>query len=728
MITFCREISTFYLETQNTSYIIRILDNDIVIHSYYGSKITREDISVCDPFGFINFSTVVPDLDPKISPESLRLEYPTFGRGDFRTPAVSVLGIDGTFVNDLRYRSYRILSGKPHMSDMPQMDVNTDELQTLELILEDCISGFEVVLYYTPLDYADVIARRAVIRNQSDETIILRNACSASLDICNIADYDCITLQGSWARERYVERYPLHHGCNTIESRRCASSHELNPFAALAEKSTTEFHGRVYGISLIYSGDFKMTAEVDQCDQTRLQIGLNPETFSWKLKQGESFETPEALLTYSDNGLNGMSGNFHRACRSHLGKCADRKLHHPVILNSWEAMYFDFNEEKMLQFIRDCCGLGIDTVVMDDGWFGHRDKDDSSLGDWFIYDRKLPGGLTKIIDACHENNMNFGIWFEPEMISEDSVLYREHPDYCVHTPDRKPIEGRKQLILDMSRTEVVDCIYEQMAKILGTYNISYVKWDMNRHMTDNGSAWLSGIRQGEFGHRYILGVYNLIARLEKNFPSVFFEGCSGGGGRFDFGILYYMPQIWTSDDSDAMERLKIQYGTSFVYPPFAMVAHISECPNHQTGRTTPFATRGAVAKSCSFGYEFDVGKLSEEEKNAIQAQINNHHQMEDLVNDGSFYRLRSPFESEFCAWQVVSAAQSCAYVMFAFRCVNPQPKVQYLRLQGLREDAKYYIPQLDAVLSGKTLMHMGIPVQQPKEDYAVCQFDLIEKK
>ncbi len=727
MITFSLETRTFYLETKNTSYVIRILDNGTIAHSFYGSRIPQEDISYYNIFREMSFSPQISVGENQFSPESLLLEYPTFGRGDFRLPAVVVQGTDGTNVNELQYVSHKILNGKPAMSNMPQLDVNVENVQTLELVLRDAIAGYEAVLYYTTFDTSDVISRRTVIRNIVDSPILLKSVCSASFDIEN-SDFDMITLHGSWARERHVERYPLHHGTNSIDSRRGASSHQLNPFAAIVGKDTTEFFGTAFGISLIYSGDFRLSVEVDHSDTTRVQIGLNPETFSWVLNPGESFDTPEALLTYSEVGLNGMSQNFHHVCRNHLGKCADPNLRHPVVINSWEAMYFDFDETKMVKFIKDCTDLGIDTVVMDDGWFGHRDDDHSSLGDWFIYDKKLPNGLKEIIDTCHNNGMNFGIWFEPEMISQDSKLFELHPDWCIHIPSRKAIESRNQLILDMTRPEVVDCIFEQMCRILSTYDISYVKWDMNRHMTDNGSLALPCNRQGEMGHRYILGVYKLIQRLEEKYPNVFFEGCSGGGGRFDFGMLYYMPQIWTSDDSDAVERLKIQYGTSFAYPPSAMVAHVSACPNHQTGRTVPLDTRGNVAQTCSFGYEFDVGKLSYEEKEAIKAQISKHRQLEDMVNHGTFYRLRSPFETDCCAWQLVSDNQMQSYVMFAWRTSSPHPKVQYLKLQGLDPQKYYTIPQLGITRIGATLMRVGLAIPMPTTvDYPSVVFDLLSE-
>ena len=727
MITYTETLGAFYLDTRNTSYVIRILEDGTVAHSYYGARIPHEDLSYYNLFRSIAFSASTRIGQKDLSPETLMLEYPTFGRGDYRSPALVVSDCADNRVNELTYVSHRILNGKPRMEGMPQLDVNTQGCQTLELVLRDAVAGCEVLLYYTPFEDCDLIARRTVVRSTSQGPITVHNACSASFDL-ETGDFDMITLYGSWGRERYVERYPLHHGTNVVDSRRGASSHEMNPFTALVDRDANEDSGRVYGLSLVYSGDFRISAELDPFASTRVQIGLNPDTFSWQLAPGESLELPEALLTYSEEGLNGMSRNFHRACRSHLGKCADRNLRHPILINSWEAMYFDFDDQKFIRFVKDCAGLGLDTVVMDDGWFGHRDDDHSSLGDWFIYDRKLPTGLTEIIRTCHENNMEFGIWFEPEMISTDSKLYEAHPDWCIHVPGREAVESRNQRILDMSRPEVVDCIYNQMAKILASYDISYVKWDMNRHMTDNGSAALPPSQQGELGYRYIRGVYALMARLEENFPKVFFEGCSGGGGRFDFGILYYMPQIWTSDDSDAHERLKIQYGTSFVYPPSAIVAHVSACPNHQTGRTTSIDTRGDVAQAFSFGYEFDVGKLSQEERETIRRQIAKHRQLEGLVDEGEFYRLRSPFLTDCASWQLVSQDQKESFVVVAWNTSFLQPAPQYIKLKGLDPQRAYHIPQLEIVCSGATLMNVGLALTPPPMmDYPSLTLDLLSE-
>lgn len=727
MIIYNSELKTFYLETENSSYVMRVLDNGTLMHVYYGAKISQDDVSYRNYFRDRSFSPAIVVEGKRTSMNIIPQEYPTYGRGDFRIPAVSVADGEGRRVNNLVYSSHKIVDGKPAIADMPQLDVNTENVQTLEITLVDNDSGFEVVLSYTTFDADDIIARHSTIKNIGKDTIKLHHADSVSLDF-DTSDFEIITLHGSHIRERHVERYPLHHGITSVESRRGASSHQLNPFAALVSKNTTELLGDAYGVTLVYSADFKITAEMDQFRSVRLQAGVNPETFSWTLGAGETFTTPEALLTYSAQGLNKMSQNFHAVCRKHLGKCADKTIKHPIIINSWEAMYFDMNEEKIRNFVKECKGLGIDTFVLDDGWFGHRDRDDSSLGDWFVDRRKFPDGLYGVIDACHENGLNFGIWFEPEMISRDSKLFEEHPDWCIHAGDRVPVEARQQLVLDMSRQEVVDEIYSRVAAILTEYDISYVKWDMNRHITDNGSDWLGADRQGEHAHRYILGVYQLMDRLVNDFPNVFFEGCSGGGGRFDFGMLYYMPQIWTSDDSDANERLKIQYGTSFVYPPSTMVAHVSACPNHQTGRVTPFETRGEVAQMCSYGYELNVGKLSEEERKQIPEQIARHHELEELVNEGTYFRLMSPFETRAAAWELVSADKNKAYTMIAFKTAEPHPVGEFLKFVGLDPQKIYTVKQLGIKLSGSTLMNAGIPVIQPFKDYPAQAFDLISEE
>ncbi len=724
MILFNNGTKTFYLESENTSYIMQVLENNTLAHVYYGKKIAQDDMSYYAFYENRSFSAPVYFKRGVRSMETIPQEMPTAGRGDFRTPAVVVLGADGRRVNDLKYVSHKLLSGKPSFPDMPELNVGTENCETLEITLRDEVSGFDAVLYYTVFANSDVISRRTVVKNISANDIKVDAVASLSVDF-DVSNFEMISLKGAHNRERHVERYPLHQGVTSIESRRGASSHQLNPFAAFVSPNTDEFSGDAYGVTLVYSADFKISAEVEPFGAARITAGINPEAFSWTLAAGESFVSPEALITYSANGLNGMSQSFHKVSREHLGKLADKSISHPIIINSWEAMYFDMNEEKIRSFVSECKGLGIDTFVLDDGWFGHRDNDTTSLGDWFVDKRKFPEGLNGVIDACRENGMKFGIWFEPEMISKESELYKAHPDWCIHVDGRNPVEARQQLVLDFARDEVVDTVYDMVSAILNEYDISYVKWDMNRHITDNGSNSLPEHRQGEHAHRYILGVYRLMDRIVNAFPNVFFEGCSGGGGRFDYGMLYYMPQIWTSDDSDAHERLKIQYGTSFAYPTSSMVAHVSACPNHQTGRTTPFKTRGEVAQMCNYGYELNIGSLSDEERSQITEQIAKHREMEDLVRNGTFYRIKSPFDTAGCAWSIVSEDKSRAYAMIMYKTAFPNALSDYLKLCGLDENRKYTVKQLGITLSGSTLMNAGLPILQHWGDYDAYAFDLI---
>ena len=723
MILFNSDNKTFYLETEKTSYIMRILENGYLYHCYYGRKIGQDEMKYHTLFKNLDFASVFEMEGTRASLDSMPQECSTRGRGDYRTPSVCVENEFGQSVNELVYKTHQIIDGKPKFAEMPQLDADEHACQTLEVVLEDVVNGFDVSLYYSVFEKENIIARRTVIRNGSNKELKILSVASLCLDLEN-CEMEMVSLEGAWGRERHIERYPLHHGVTSIESRRGASSHQLNPFAALVTPNTTEDCGEVYATTLVYSGDFKILAEKDHYGNTRFLAGLNPETFCWVLESGETFVSPEALLTYSSEGLGAMSHSFHEVCRGYLGKSADKNIKHPIVINNWEAMYFDISEEKLCKFIEDCKGLGIDTMVLDDGWFGHRMADNSSLGDWFVDQNRFPEGLHKVVQCCKDNGMKFGIWFEPEMISEDSELYRQHPDWCIHAEGFKNVEARQQLVLDMSRKEICDAIYDQMAKILTEYDISYVKWDMNRHITDNGSAGLSAKQQGEHSHRYILGVYSLMDRLVRNFPHVFFEGCSGGGGRFDFGILYYMPQIWTSDDSDAMERLKIQYGTSLVYPTSSMVAHVSACPNHQTGRVTPFKTRGDVAQICNFGYELNVGMLSDEEKDMIKEQTARHRQIESLIMEGDFYRLRSPFEENVCAWQLVSKDKKTSYAVYARNNAVPNYKPEYLKFKGLDPEQVYCVEQLGIEVKGSTLMYAGVPVLIGAEDYKTITFDI----
>ena len=705
----------FYLETENTSYIMRIIDNKYLSNMYYGKKIGRYDMKTFSIMTYLDYSPFYILENKWISPASISWEMPTYGRGDFGLPALSVIGADNRVVNELFYESYEIIDGKPSINGMPSFDTNVEDVKTLKITLKDVALNYCVNLYYSVFEKEDVITRRTEVVNNSEREVLVKCAASASIDF-QAKELQMTTLKGSWARERWVETYNLHQGISSVESRRGSSSHHLNPFVALSEKNATEYMGEVYGLALVYSGDFKISVEVNEADRVRVIAGINPENFEWRLADGESFKTPECVLTYSADGFTGMSHNFHNLCRNHLGKCADRNVKHPIVINNWEATYFDFDDEKIIKFIQDCKGLGIDTMVLDDGWFGHRDMDNSSLGDWFIDKRKFPNGLGKVIETCKSQGMKFGIWFEPEMISRDSELYRAHPDWCIHTQVREPMESRNQLVLDFSRQEVVDYLYDVIHCFLTENNVDYVKWDMNRNIMDNGSEWL-GKYQGEFSHRNILGVYNLMKRLTEAHPNVFFEGCAGGGGRVDFGILYYMPQIWTSDDTDEMERLKVQYGTSLVYPPSTMSAHVSAVPNHQTGRVTPFKSRGDVAQMCNFGYELNVSKLSEEEIRDIPKQVEEHRGLEPLIQRGDYYRLLSPFTGKQCAWELVSEDKEKAYVMLASVMMSANDKSYFVKPRGLNPEYMYEIRDLGIVANGETIMNVGIPVVKPLKEY-----------
>lgn len=723
MISFSEANKTFYLNTKNSSYIIKLLSSGLLCHWYYGPRIAEDDLE-CMNILFRKEYMSSEEVDGHIfSKGTVPLEYPVFGGGDFRSPALIAENRAGARVNDLVYKEHRIIQGKPALCGLPSFDKNCEDVSTLQIVLTDTVSHFEVSLFYSVFENEDAITRHTELQNTSGSALKLHSLQSVSLDF-SAQDFELITLHGAWSRERHINRKPITEGTTSVESRSGASGHQHNPFAALVSPETSETAGSAYGFALVYSGNYKASAEVDQFGTTRFQLGINPFNFTYEIAPGESFVSPEAVCVYSSEGIGGMSNRFHAMCRNHLGASADKNKKRPIVINSWEAMYFDINEQKIEKFITACKGLGIDTFVLDDGWFGKRDCDTSSLGDWFIDENKFPNGFDGIERICKENGMGFGIWFEPEMISRNSKLFSQHPDWCIHIDGKEPTEARNQLVLDMSRREVVDCIYGQMSALLERYDISYIKWDMNRNITDNGSPSLPPERQGELCHRYILGVYELMRRLTERFPNILFEGCAGGGGRFDFGILYYMPQFWTSDDTDAMERLKIQYGTSLVYPPSAMTAHVSACPNHQTGRSTSFKTRGDVAQMCNFGYELDVAKLSEEERTMIAEQTALHRRIEHMIASGSFYRIHSPFEKEYCSWQLVADDKKSSFVMFAAQKATANNSGAFIKLRGLEDNTLYRVEPLGVTLHGSTLMGIGLPIAKSYRDFATDIFEI----
>ncbi len=702
----------FHLQSKGMSYIIG-LANGYPAHVYWGKKL-RHGSNLDGLLELVNNGSL----------DRLPQEYPQYGTGDFRVPAYQAKLEDGTRITELRYTGYKAVAGKPPLAGLPAVYVESaEEADTLELILRDDYAKLDVVLRYTVYKEFDVIARSVEFVNGGQAPLQLLRALSASVDF-PAADMDMIYLSGAWSRESNLTRRRLEQGGTTIQSRRGMSSHQHNPFAALAKHGTDEHQGEVYGFSLVYSGGFEAEAEVDSFGTTRLAVGLNSFDFSWRLEPGESFQTPEAVMVYSGQGLGEMSRIYHRLYRTRLSRGQYRDKERPILVNNWEATYFDFNTDKLEAIAAEGAKLGIELFVLDDGWFGRRDADNSSLGDWTEDLRKLPGGLSDLAARVNGHGLKFGLWVEPEMISPDSDLYRSHPDWCLHVPGRRRSEARWQLVLDYTREEVRQYIYDSLSRIFSTVPVAYIKWDMNRCLTEIGSAQLPAERQGETAHRYVLGLYELLERLTSAFPHILFESCCSGGGRFDPGMLYYMPQTWTSDNTDAVERLKIQYGTSLVYPVSSMGAHVSAVPNHQVGRITPLSFRGDVAMSGNFGYELDLTKFTPEEKELAKAQVANYKEIRSLVQQGNLYRLQSPFEGNDTAWMFVSDDQ-CEALVYYFRVLAmPHPPRRTLLLSGLNPELDYRIADSGEVYGGDRLMQAGLSLPEIQRDFVSGCFRL----
>jgi len=654
------------------------------------------------------------------------LEYPSYGNSDFRHPAFQIEQEDGSRITQIVFNNYRIYKGKPKLEGLPATYVETeDEAETLELELIDELINLKVILFYTAYNDYNVITRSVKFINEGNQKLKILRALSTCVDFdhCN---FDLLHLWGSWARERYVERVPLMHGIKTIESSRGESSHQHNPFIALLSKDATEKNGEVYGFSLVYSGNFAANVEVDQFNTTRVTMGINPFEFTWILDKGETFQTPEVVMVYSSQGIGEMSRTYHRLYRKRLVRGVYRDKRRPILVNTWEAVYFNINEEKLLSLAKEAKELGIELFVLDDGWFGRRDDDTSSLGDWYVDRRKLPSGLEGLGNKLKEMGLKFGLWFEPEMVSPDSELYRKHPDWCIQIKGRTLSQCRNQYVLDITRKEVRDEILRMMKEIIKSAPIEYIKWDMNRPLTEVGSLALPPERQKEVFHRYVLALYEMIEELTTEFPYILFEGCSGGGGRFDPGILYYMPQIWTSDNTDAIERLKIQWGTSIVYPASTMGAHVSAVPNHQVGRITPLKTRGYEAMSGVFGYEMDLTKLTPEERELVKEQIEMYKRVWHIVFEGDLYRLINPFEENSASWMFVTPDKREAFVIYVNILAEPNPPFKKLKLEGLDPNKKYIIEGTDKEYYGDELMNIGINIP-PMRDFDSFAFILKEK-
>ncbi len=717
-ITFNKEKRIFKLDTQNCSYIMQIVDTEGFIgHVYYGAKINDEDISYRMRIAEPPFVPSVNARDRGSFLDTFPTEYSGNGVGDYRLSSIEIEDENGHSAIQPLYAGHRIFNGKKPIPGLPATFAGEDESMTLEIDAVDKTAGVKLILSYSIFADSDAIARSVRFENISDKTIKLNKIMSVCMDMDD-EDYKLLTLHGSWARERHMEYRNIGHGVQGISSVRGESSHQENPFLALVQNRSDQEHGQVYGFNFVYSGNFTAQVEKSQFDSLRLVMGINPKEFCFVIEPGETFNAPEVVMVYSDEGLGKMTRNFHDLYRTHLIRSKYVDKSRPVLINNWEATYFDFDSDKLLAIAREAKKCGIEMLVMDDGWFGKRNDDNTSLGDWYVNESKIKGGLKKLVDDVNEIGLKFGIWFEPEMISPESDLYKAHPDWAIAVPDREPCLMRNQYVLDLTRPEVVDYVYGCLSDILKSANIEYVKWDMNRQLSDIGSVHLDGRHQGELMHRYTLAVYELQERLVRDFPDLLLENCSGGGARFDAGMLYYSPQIWCSDDTDALERLLIQEGTALVYPLSTMGAHVSDCPNHTVGRSTPFKTRGDVALAGTFGYELDITRIPEENRKMIPGQIESYHKYSGLVRNGDYYRIASYRENHsYDCFMVVAKDKSEALVTYVSVLNRPNHHSRCIKLQGLDDDKIYRIDGDDKTYRGATLKKAGIMMECLWGDY-----------
>lgn len=717
----------FQLITDNTEYQMKPDKYGVLKHIWYGEK-TGCDMEYLQSYPDVGFSGNIYDAgdDRTYSLDTLPLEYACEGVGDYRITGISAVHQDGSCALDLRYKGYRISKGKYGIKGLPAVYADENEAETLEIILKDKYSDIEVTLRYGILPKLDIITRCVSVANNGAHPVILTKAASLCLDIPH-GEWEWVHFHGRHTMERVSERSKLIHGIQESSSKRGTSSHHQNPSVLLCSPDCTETSGSCIGAILAYSGSFKTQIELDQQEQVRLVMGINPELFRWELKPSEVFDTPEVIMSYSANGMEKLSHNFHKVIREHVCRGKYKLSERPVLINNWEATYFDFNEEKILKIAEQAASLGVDMLVLDDGWFGKRDDDCSGLGDWFVNEEKLNGGLGKLAEKIKSLGMKFGLWFEPEMVSEDSDLYRSHPDWAIKIPSRNPVRSRYQLVLDMTNPEVRDYLFGAISDILNSADISYIKWDMNRSICDWYTPCLSAENQGEMPHRYVLGLYELLERLTTAFPDVLFEGCSGGGGRFDAGMLYYCPQIWCSDDTDAFERTKIQYGTSFFYPVSAVGSHVSAVTNHQTGRITSLESRAVTAMAGSFGYELDLNTLSHDEKQEVKEQIVRFKKDGPLIHNGLYYRLSDSLNDKYALWGFVSEDKKEVLVHGVIFRTEPNHTQYLAKLRGLLPDTNYRLAENGEVYKGSALMNGGILLPKSWGDYASIEMHFISE-
>ena len=712
------------LNTKNSTYQMKIDEYGFLLHLYYGKRTNgnMDYILVNLDRGFSGNPYDAGD-NRKYSLDALLQEFPCRGAGDFRSPGFEVRYEDGSFGCDLRYESHIIKDGKYGLSGLPAVYENSDmdKAQTLEITLSDKVSGIKVILYYGIIESLDIITRAANVINENKNNIYIEKLQSACLDFVS-GNFDLITFYGRHAMERNIQRQSVGHGSYRIGSRRGTSSHQYNPLMILADSDANEDYGNCYAMSFVYSGGFLGEAEKDQYGQTRMQLGLMEEQFSYCLKSGESIIAPEVIMSYSDRGLAVLSQNLHKCIRENVCRGKYKNEVRPVLVNSWEASYFDIDKNSIVNLAKNAAELGVEMLVMDDGWFGKRDDDNSGLGDWFTNENKIGCSLKELVESVNNCGIKFGIWVEPEMVNEDSDLYRKHPDWAFAVPGKKPVRSRNQLVLDFSRKEVVDYIYDSITKVIESGNIEYIKWDMNRSIANVYSS--EDKYQGNVYYDYVLGLYDFLERLNKNYPDILIEGCSGGGGRFDAGMLYYTPQIWCSDNTDAIDRTKIQYGTSFGYPVSAVGAHVSAVPNHQTGRSVSIDTRGVVAMSGSFGYELDLGKVSEAEKNTIKEQIKTFKKEAELIHNGLYYRLSDPYKDPVAAWEFVSKDGDDVLVNVVCLKMHGNMQPLYVRFKGLNENVTYKDVKTGKIYPAEALMNIGMPFMPELGEYQSWQVEL----
>lgn len=701
----------FHLETEKSSYIFRVLENQQLQHLYYGKRIrVKENYENLASYQTRGFEVSYTADEEQIQLSMISNEYASYGKGDFRHPAYQVQDAIGSRITELKYQGYTLSTGKKLLEILPStFDDEGDRSEVLTITLKDDIIGLVVKLNYTVFPAQNVIVRNVEFINEGPSDLKLLKGMSLQLDLPD-DEFDFIHFSGAWLRERQLYRTALRPGLQSIDSLRYSSSPQNNPFFMLSRKHTTEESGEVYGFNLVYSGNFQNSIEVDHFGTTRVLVGVNPVEFEYLLEPQMSFVTPEAIMSYSAQGMNALSQQLAIFYREHLVNPRFAKRPRPIVLNSWETMYFNLTTDKVLELAK--CGqqLGVELFVLDDGWFGHREGDNSSLGDWTTDYRRLPKGISYIADEIHKMGIQFGLWFEPEMISIDSELYRTHPEWMICAPHRKPSVGRHQYVLDFTNQEVIDYLFDAISSIIQETKLEYIKWDYNRHITDAYTTTLSATKQMEFGHRYILGVYQLLERLTKAYPEVLFESCSSGGGRFDLGMMYYAPQAWTSDDTDPIERLKIQHGTSYGYSLSMMSAHVSASPNEQSGRRTSLDTRAAVAYFGVFGYELDVTALEAAEAEKVKEQIDFYKKYREVFQYGNFYRIRSPFEDGVVDWQVVSSDKSTAILLHTSLISHLNPGYSVVKFCGLDEDKRYTIAGIDEEFFGDELMNAGVKI------------------